>query len=211
MTDWSVWYGENKIDPSAAGINPIFTVSEYENDSTRTVGHKAGDTISSQRYNTITRQVSLVVAALINQFCGDNQSIDISFLSSLDDVKTALAKSIPTKASFDLLSTNVEGIDNSVDGLLDGTVQAGDSKKLNGHLGSFYLDYNNFNNTPSIPSGSNGLPSDLALTANSGSSNDFSRADHKHKAPQITGLSGVTVSTSSPTRGNNGDLWLQIL
>lgn len=50
-----------------------------------------------------------------------------------------------------------------ISGKLDATAQAADSAKLNGEYAEYYLDYDNFTNTPTIPS-VEGLATELQIT-----------------------------------------------
>lgn len=99
-TQFKVWI--DSPDDTASGN--VMSQSDFATDSQRTSGYASGQTISSKRLNTILRQTSLIMVALMDQFC---PSSTVTLMSSLATVKTALGNAIATKSSVDTLRTTV--------------------------------------------------------------------------------------------------------
>lgn len=90
--------------PDDTSSGNVMSQSDFASDSQRTSGYASGQTISSKRLNTILRQTSLIMVALMDQFC---PSSTVTLMSSLANVKTALGNAIATKSSVDTLRTTV--------------------------------------------------------------------------------------------------------
>jgi len=91
-------------DDSSGGN--VFSQSDFASDSQRTSGYASGQTISSKRLNTILREVSLITTALMDQFC---PSSTVNLVSSLADVKGALANGIASVSNLYDLGVTVGG------------------------------------------------------------------------------------------------------
>lgn len=90
--------------PDDTSSGNVMSQSDFASDSQRTSGYASGQTISSKRLNTILRQTSLIMVALMDQFC---PSSTVTLMSSLANVKSALGNAIATKSSVDTLRTTV--------------------------------------------------------------------------------------------------------
>ena len=108
--------------PDDTSSGNVMSQSDFASDSQRTSGYASGQTISSKRLNTILRQTSLVMVALMDQFC---PSSTVTLMSSLANVKTALGNAIATKSSVDTLRTTVTSqgtqlstLQNTVDNII---------------------------------------------------------------------------------------------
>ena len=99
-TQFKVWIDS----PDATASGNVMSQSDFATDSQRTSGYASGQTISSKRLNTVLRQTSLIMVALMDQFC---PSSTVTLMSSLANVKTALGNAIATKSSVDTLRTTV--------------------------------------------------------------------------------------------------------
>lgn len=99
-TQFKVWI--DSPDDTTSGN--VMSQSDFASDSQRTSGYASGQTISSKRLNTILRQTSLIMVALMDQFCPSSTA---TLTSSLSTVKTALGNAIATKSSVDTLRTTV--------------------------------------------------------------------------------------------------------
>ena len=99
-TQFKVWI--DSPDDTTSGN--VMSQSDFATDSQRTSGYASGQTISAKRMNTILRQTSLIMVALMDQFC---PSSTVTLMSSLANVKTALGNAIATKSSVDTLRTTV--------------------------------------------------------------------------------------------------------
>lgn len=111
-TQFKVWIDSPDDTP---GGN-VMSQSNFASDSQRTSGYASGQTISSKRLNTILRQTSLIMVALMDQFC---PSSTVTLMSSLANVKTALGNAIATKSSVDTLSTTVTSQGTQLSALQD--------------------------------------------------------------------------------------------
>lgn len=109
-TQFKVWI--DSPDDSASGN--VMSQSDFAIDSQRTSGYASGQTISSKRLNTILRQTSLIMVALMDQFCPSSTA---TLMSSLATVKTALGNAIATKSSVTALSATVTAQGNHLDTL----------------------------------------------------------------------------------------------
>lgn len=108
--------------PDDTSSGNVMSQSDFASDSQRTSGYASGQTISSKRLNTILRQTSLIMVALMDQFC---PSSTVTLMSSLANVKTALGNAIATKSSVDTLRTTVTSqgtqlstLQNTVDNII---------------------------------------------------------------------------------------------
>lgn len=117
-TQFKVWI--DSPDDTTSGN--VMSQSDFATDSQRISGYASGQTISSKRLNTILRQTSLIMAALMDQFC---PSSTVTLMSSLANVKTALGNAIATKSSVDTLRTTVTSqgsqlstLQNTVDSII---------------------------------------------------------------------------------------------
>lgn len=106
-TLFKVWV--DSPDDTASGN--VMSQSDFASDSQRTSGYASGQTISSKRLNTILRQTSLIMVALMDQFCPSSTA---TLMSSLATVKTALGNAIATKSSVDALGTTVTSQGNQL-------------------------------------------------------------------------------------------------
>ena len=106
-TLFKVWV--DSPDDTASGN--VMSQSDFASDSQRTSGYASGQTISSKRLNTILRQTSLIMVALMDQFCPSSTA---TLMSSLATVKTALGNAIATKSSVDALGTTVASQGNQL-------------------------------------------------------------------------------------------------
>lgn len=109
-TQFKVWI--DSPDDSTSGN--VMSQSDFAIDSQRTSGYASGQTISSKRLNTILRQTSLIMVALMDQFCPSSTA---TLMSSLATVKTALGNAIATKSSVTALSATVTAQGNQLDTL----------------------------------------------------------------------------------------------
>ena len=117
-TQFKVWIDS----PDDTSSGNVMSQSDFASDSQRTSGYASGQTISSKRLNTILRQTSLIMVALMDQFC---PSSTVTLMSSLANVKTALGNAIATKSSVDTLRTTVTSqgtqlstLQNTVDNII---------------------------------------------------------------------------------------------
>lgn len=117
-TQFKVWI--DSPDDTTSGN--VMSQSDFATDSQRTSGYASGQTISAKRMNTILRQISLIMVALMDQFC---PSSTVTLMSSLANVKTALGNAIATKSSVDTLRTTVTSqgtqlstLQNTVDNII---------------------------------------------------------------------------------------------
>lgn len=106
-TQFKVWI--DSPDDTTSGN--VMSQSDFATDSQRTSGYASGQTISSKRLNTILRQTSLIMVALMDQFCPSSTT---TLMSSLANVKTALGNAIATKSSVDTLKTTVTSQGNQL-------------------------------------------------------------------------------------------------
>lgn len=109
-TQFKVWIDS----PDDATSGNVMSQSDFAIDSQRTSGYASGQTISSKRLNTILRQTSLIMVALMDQFCPNSTA---TLMSSLATVKTALGNAIATKSSVTALSATVTAQGNHLDSL----------------------------------------------------------------------------------------------
>lgn len=145
-TNFKVWID----NADATSENPnVQTLEDFDVDSSRVEGFKAGDPVSSLKMNSILHQNSLIAVALAEAFLSNTT---MGMLSSVGDVKTAFLASIALKADVTSLSATVAGLSNrvvSLEGDVDsltanitaitsGSTIAGNAAKLGGNLPSYY-------------------------------------------------------------------------
>lgn len=145
-TNFKVWID----NADATSENPnVQTAEDFDVDSSRAEGFKAGDPVSSLKMNTILHQNSLIAVALAEAFLSNTT---MGMLSSVSDVKTAFLASIALKADVTSLLASVTGLSNrvvSLEGDVDslsanisaissGTTTAGNAAKLGGNLPAYY-------------------------------------------------------------------------
>jgi hypothetical protein len=109
-TQFKVWIDS----PDDATSGNVMSQSDFAIDSQRISGYAFGQTVSSKRLNTILRQTSLIMVALMDQFCPSSTA---TLMSSLATVKTALGNAIATKSSVTALSATVTAQGNHLDTL----------------------------------------------------------------------------------------------
>lgn len=109
-TQFKVWI--DSPDDTTSGN--VMSQSDFAIDSQRISGYAFGQTVSSKRLNTILRQTSLIMVALMDQFCPNSTA---TLMSSLATVKTALGNAIATKSSVTALSATVTAQGNHLDTL----------------------------------------------------------------------------------------------
>lgn len=109
-TQFKVWIDS----PDDATSGNVMSQSDFAIDSQRISGYAFGQTVSSKRLNTILRQTSLIMVALMDQFCPSSTA---TLMSSLATVKTALGNAIATKSSVTALSVTVTAQGNHLDTL----------------------------------------------------------------------------------------------
>lgn len=202
-SNFQVWYDDPEhASPTWDGL---YDAESFEDDAHRANGFRSGNVLSSTLLNSVLRQNSLVVAGLMHQFCNTDT---VSLRSNLADIMTALSNGIASTESVNTVAASVIAIENAI---TRGTLEAGNAAKLDNKSPSYYLDYNNFSNKPSIPTASSSMPAKITKTGSVGSSTSFARADHTHPSMNFADIANVTISTSAPSGGNNGDIWIQVL
>lgn len=90
--------------------------------------------------------------------------------------------------------------------------QSVDSDKLNGQTASYYLNYTNLSNKPTIYQPTNIKPSSLGTLALVGTSTEFARADHIHPRPTLLALNAqktIRTGTGDPIGGSDGDIYIK--
>lgn len=145
-TNFKVWID----NANATSENPnVQTPEDFDVDSSRVEGFKAGDPVSSLKMNTVLHQNSLIAVALAEAFLSNTT---MGMLSSVGDVKTAFLASIALKADVTSLSATVAGLSNrvvslegsanslsaSIAAITSGSTTAGNASKLGGNLPSYY-------------------------------------------------------------------------
>jgi len=86
-----------------------------------------------------------------------------------------------------------------------------DALRLGGQYPSYYLNYSNLSNTPTIYQPTSTTPRALGIPA-VGTSTSFARADHVHELPTLVTLGAqktISYGTSAPSGGSNGDIYIQ--
>ena len=190
-TQFKVWI--DSPDDTASGN--VMSQSNFASDSQRTSGYASGQTISSKRLNTILRQTSLVMVALMDQFC---PSSTVTLMSSLANVKTALGNAIATKSSVDTLRTTVTSqgtqlstLQNTVDNIISSsseTIPAVSARVTNIE-----------NGTTVVPNAANAIRATNDVDGNAiksryAASLDVSNATIMLKAKDGTQLSSKTIN-----------------
>lgn len=193
-TQFKVWI--DSPDDSASGN--VMSQSDFAIDSQRTSGYASGQTISSKRLNTILRQTSLIMVALMDQFCPSSTA---TLMSSLATVKTALGNAIATKSSVTALSATVTAQGNHLD-TLQNTVNSiiGASSEIIPAVAARVTNIEN--GTTIVPNAkyaqnaakaTNDVDGN-AIKSNYGSSLDVSNATITLKAKDGTQLSSKTIN-----------------
>ena len=190
-TQFKVWV--DSPDDSASGN--VMSQSDFATDSQRTSGYASGQTISAKRMNTILRQTSLIMVALMDQFC---PSSTVTLMSSLANVKTALGNAIATKSSVDTLRTTVTSqgtqlstLQNTVDNIISSsseTIPAVSARVTNIE-----------NGTTVVPNAANAIRATNDVDGNAiksryAASLDVSNATITLKAKDGTQLSSKTIN-----------------
>lgn len=127
-TKFMPWMGDGTV---SAG-DSIKSAEAWASDTTRSNGWESGDAVDSQEFNTVLRQDSLIVTALMKAFCDDSV---ISHLSSLNDVVTVLLAAIPKKSEVPdvtTLTSNLASLQTVVGDILNGSRTVGNSAALGG-------------------------------------------------------------------------------
>ena len=190
-TQFKVWIDS----PDDTSSGNVMSQSDFASDSQRTSGYASGQTISSKRLNTILRQTSLIMVALMDQFC---PSSTVTLMSSLANVKTALGNAIATKSSVDTLRTTVTSqgtqlstLQNTVDNIISSsseTIPAVSARVTNIE-----------NGTTVVPNATNAVKATNDVDGNAiksryGASLDVSNATITLKAKDGTQLSSKTIN-----------------
>lgn len=193
-TQFKVWI--DSPDDTASGN--VMSQSDFATDSQRTSGYASGQTISSKRLNTILRQTSLIMVALMDQFC---PSSTVTLMSSLATVKTALGNAIATKSSVDTLRTTVTSqgnqlstLQNTVDGIVGSsseTIPAVAARVTNIENGTTVVP--NATNAVNATKATNDVDGN-AIKSTYGASLDVSGATITLKAKDGTQLSSKTIN-----------------
>lgn len=181
--------------PDDTSSGNVMSQSDFASDSQRTSGYASGQTISSKRLNTILRQTSLIMVALMDQFC---PSSTVTLMSSLANVKTALGNAIATKSSVDTLRTTVTSqgtqlstLQNTVDNIISSsseTIPAVSARVTNIE-----------NGTTVVPNAANAIRATNDVDGNAiksryAASLDVSNATITLKAKDGTQLSSKTIN-----------------
>lgn len=146
-TNFKIWV--ETPDSSSANAN-VEAIASFDSSSQRINGWLAGNTVSSIKMNSILRQNSLVVAGLMEAFCGSNTTL--SLLSTVSEVRAALLNGIATKdsvttvasnlatttATISSLQTTTSNLQTSVSNIANGGTAAGNASKLGGQLPAYY-------------------------------------------------------------------------
>ena len=190
-TQFKVWI--DSPDDTASGN--VMSQSNFASDSQRTSGYASGQTISSKRLNTILRQTSLIMVALMDQFC---PSSTVTLMSSLANVKTALGNAIATKSSVDTLSTTVTSQGTQLSTLQD-TVNNIISSSSETIPAISARVTNIENGTTVVPNAANAIRATNDVDGNAiksryGASLDVSNATITLKAKDGTQLSSKTIN-----------------
>lgn len=190
-TQFKVWIDS----PDDTSSGNVMSQSDFASDSQRTSGYASGQTISSKRLNTILRQTSLIMVALMDQFC---PSSTVTLMSSLANVKTALGNAIATKSSVDTLRTTVTSqgtqlstLQNTVDNIISSsseTIPAVSARVTNIE-----------NGTTVVPNAANAVKATNDVDGNAiksryAASLDVSNATITLKAKDGTQLSSKTIN-----------------
>lgn len=190
-TQFKVWIDS----PDDTSSGNVMSQSDFASDSQRTSGYASGQTISSKRLNTILRQTSLIMVALMDQFC---PSSTVTLMSSLANVKTALGNAIATKSSVDTLRTTVTSqgtqlstLQNTVDNIISSsseTIPAVSARVTNIE-----------NGTTVVPNATNAVKATNDVDGNAiksryAASLDVSNATITLKAKDGTQLSSKTIN-----------------
>lgn len=192
-TQFKVWI--DSPDDTTSGN--VMSQSDFATDSQRTSGYASGQTISSKRLNTILRQTSLIMVALMDQFC---PSSTVTLMSSLATVKTALGNAIATKSSVDTLRTTVTSQGNQLS-TLQNTVDniVGESSETIPEVAARVTNIEN--GTTIVPNATNAVNATKAtndadgnaIMSKYGASLDVSGATITLKAKDGTQLSSKTI------------------
>lgn len=107
MADFKVWVES----PSTGSGGNIETSTEFNTETRRINGYQPDTTVPSVLMNTILRQNSLAVTALMNAFCAD---VNINVESNLTAVTNALTNGIASKAALDNILYNADTVKKAV-------------------------------------------------------------------------------------------------
>lgn len=193
-TQFKVWI--DSPDDTTSGN--VMSQSDFATDSQRTSGYASGQTISSKRLNTILRQTSLIMVALMDQFCPSSTA---TLMSSLATVKTALGNAIATKSSVDTLRTTVTSqgnhlstLQNTVDNIIGAsseTIPAVAARVTNIENGTTVVP--NATNAVNATKATNDVDGN-AIKSTYAASLDVSNATITLKAKDGTQLSSKTIN-----------------
>lgn len=193
-TQFKVWI--DSPDDTTSGN--VMSQSDFATDSQRTSGYTSGQTISSKRMNTILRQTSLIMVALMDQFCSSSTA---TLMSSLATVKTALGNAIATKSSVDTLRTTVtsqgnqlstlQSTVNNIIGSSSETIPAVAARVTNIENGTTIVP--NATNAVNATKATNDVDGN-AIKSKYGASLDVSNATITLKAKDGTQLSSKTIN-----------------
>jgi hypothetical protein len=109
------------------------------------------------------------------QLLSNAQSAVDTFLTQSQAAITALQQAVAPAALLTALKT------------VDGASSGLDAQYLSGQSASYYLNYNNATNKPTIPAYSTAVPKALG-TASAGSATGIPRPDHVHPLPTLSAL-----------------------
>lgn len=193
-TQFKVWIDS----PDDATSGNVMSQSDFAIDSQRISGYAFGQTVSSKRLNTILRQTSLIMVALMDQFCPSSTA---TLMSSLATVKTALGNAIATKSSVTALSATVTAQGNHLDTLQNtvNNIIGASSETIPAVAARVTNIENGTTIVPNAMSAQNAVKAtnDVngnAIKSNYGSSLDVSNATITLKAKDGTLLSSKTIN-----------------
>jgi hypothetical protein len=110
-------------------------------------------------------------------------------ISNIDGLQTALdAKLASSSYTASDVLTKIKTVDGSTSGL--------DADLLDAQQGSYYLNYNNFTNTPTIPTNNNQLTNGAGYTTNTGTVSSLSDLSITSTAAELNVLDGYTGSVT---------------
>ena len=158
-------YGDDLTEEAAPTIREIaIDVANEKADSVHDHDDRYyTETEINNKFDTIQLDIDSKVDAVDGMGLSTNDYTDadkerLANAATIDDVNTKYTKpetgipesdlSVDVQNSLALANTAIQDIS----GKLNKDAQAADSAKLNGEPAEYYLDYNNFSNTPTIPS-----------------------------------------------------------
>lgn len=130
MAKFNVW-----VDSVVSGTN-VEAYDTFSADSSRVNGYAAGETVSAIKMNSILRQNSLVITALMTAFC-NTTTVDLT--STVANVVTALKAGIASASDLATATTNANSAleiantaSSNVNKIMNGTLTVGNAAALNG-------------------------------------------------------------------------------